>query len=78
MIGKAVEIAAAESAPIEVKEPGVLDSFLNPELKLHKKIVPELARNFVIFPQDFIQIRLDALMKPSFHGAEGRRRVRRK
>jgi hypothetical protein len=29
MVRKAVEIAAAESGPIEVKEAGVLDSLLN-------------------------------------------------
>ena len=78
MVREAVEITAAESASVEVKEPRVLDSLLDAELKLNKKIVSKLVGNSVIFPQDFIQVRLDAPVKPNFHGAGGRRRVRRK
>lgn len=43
MVRDAVEVAATEATAIEVKEPRILNCFLNPELKLGEKIVTKLA-----------------------------------
>lgn len=43
MVREAVEVAATEATAIEVKEPRILNCFLNPELKLGEKIVTKLA-----------------------------------
>ena len=78
MVREAIKITATESASVKVKKLGVLDSFLDAELKRYKEIVPKLARNFVVFAQDFVQICPDTPVKSNFHAAEAQRRVRRR
>ncbi len=54
------------------------NNFPHSDVKLREKVVPKLVRNLTVSPQNLIKIHLSALVKPSFHGAEGQRQVHRK
>ena len=49
MVGKAVKITATQCAPIEVKEPRILNGLLNPEVEFREKVVAKPARHFQVF-----------------------------
>jgi len=78
MVGKTMQIAAPKPAPIEVKEPGILNGFPDADVKPGKEILPKLVRNLIILFQNRIQIRLNSLVKSNFHGAGARQQARRK
>ena len=78
MVGETIQITASKSALIEVEEAGILNGFSDTDVKLREEVVPKLVRNLIILSQNLIQVRLNSLVKSSFHGAEARQQARRK
>ena len=61
-----------------MKMPWVLKGFIEPDLKLRKKVFSKLIRDAVIFVEYLPQVRLDQPVKSNFHGVEAPQRARRK
>lgn len=54
VVRKAIEITAPQSAPIKMETPRIFGNLTDSDLKLRKEILPELARNLIVFPQDLV------------------------
>lgn len=67
MIRKSLQIAASQSARIEMKKPRIRTCLHNPDSELCKEIGFQVVRQVAVFRQNFVQIRLDPAMESSFH-----------
>ena len=54
VLRKAIEITAPQSAPIKMETPRVFGDLTDSDLKLREEVLPKLARNLIVFPQDFV------------------------
>ena len=68
VVGESLKIGPTQPAVIKVKSTRVQDCFLECDLELRKEVVSQLGRNMVIPLKDAVQIRLNSLVEPSFHG----------
>jgi hypothetical protein len=72
MIGKTLQITAPKTAPIKMVSPRALQNSADSDLKLREEVFPELLRDVIVLPQNFVQVRLNPLMKPKLHVREAR------
>lgn len=69
VIGKPVEIAAAQSIGVEMEESRIGRGLLNSYLKLCEKVVAKFLGNLGVFFKDRVQIILNMAVKPNLHDA---------
>ena len=78
MIGKPIQITAAQATGIEMEEAGISTYLLLPDPELGEKVVTQAIRNRVILPENLVQIPLDAPMKPSVYSASAPKPIDRR
>jgi len=78
MIRETVQITATKPASVKMEIPGIFDRFPDADLKLGKEILSKLMRNAIVLAQNFVQVRLNLSVEPSFHGGEALQPIRRK
>jgi len=69
VVGKTFQVAAPQTAGIEMEKLRVRACLLDPDAELGEKIIRKLFRDGFIFPEDLVEIRLDAAVESSFHDA---------